>query len=138
MMTLPWTDAEEDFLVENLDKMSFEDMAKRLKRPPNAIRQKIHRMRLTPRKCVMDNPLFALIKGKYNGHPEYFTPTMGFFDRTGIDKNKFWRIYRGEERASAESCKRVAEELGISAVEFMSSMQESLFDNPEFTNDEAI
>lgn len=132
MMTQPWIECEEKFLIENIDVLPLSEIAKRLKRSMTAVRLKIHRMRLTPRAVVMENPLFGLIKAKFNGHPEYFTPTMDFYRRTGICRNLFWKMYRGEVRASVDICKKVATELGVTGVEFIEALQQTLFDNPDF------
>ncbi len=135
-MTLPWLECEEKFLRENLGVLPMNELVRKLKRSETAIRLKIHRMRLTPRTVVHDNPLLSIISGKFNGHPEYFVTTQGFFDRTGISRNLFWKMYRGEVRASVDVCKKVAEELGLTGVELIGALQQSLFDNPDFMSEE--
>lgn len=118
--------------------MQMSELVRRLKRSETAIRLKMHRMRITLRSVVPDkeNPLFSIINAKYNGHPEYFTPSQGFYDRTGIKKVLFWKMYRGEVRASVDVCKKVAEELGVTGVELIGALQQSLFDNPDFISEE--
>lgn len=110
------------------------ELVRRLKRSETAIRLKIHRMRITIRAVVPDreNPLLSIVREKFNGHPEYFTPSADFYARTGISRNLFWKMYRGEVRASVDVCKRVAEELGLTGVELFGALQQSLFDNPDF------
>lgn len=138
MMTLPWLKSEEDFLRENLGSMPMSELVRRLKRSETAIRLKTHRMRITIRAVVPDreNPLLSIVRGKFNGHPEYFTPSEDFYARTGISRNLFWKMYRGEVRASVDVCKKVAEELGLTGVELIGALQQSLFDNPDFISEE--
>ncbi|WP_179856926.1 hypothetical protein [Porphyromonas gingivalis] len=45
-------------------------------------------------------------------------------------------MYRGEVRASVDVCKKVAEELGLTGVELIGALQQSLFDNPDFISEE--
>lgn len=87
-----WNSEDDEFVRQNLGKMSFEDMGKHLERSPMSVRLYVLRRKLTTGQLVKRNLLIALLKIKFR-HPEDFSPTRMFYKETGIGQRRLSVFY---------------------------------------------
>ena len=73
-----WDSYDEEYVRENLGRLSFEDMGRHLGRSPMSVRLYVLRRKLTTGQLVRRNLLMALLKIKFR-HPEDFSPTRMFY-----------------------------------------------------------
>ncbi len=115
-----WTVKEMNFLRDNIDKLTMEQIYEHFSphRSKMSVDLKIKRMRLTPNKCV--NPervprnLVLEMLTQRIGDPRNFQPQRDFFDRVQIGQKRFWQLYRGEVNLTEKEYQRLAEEWNVS------------------------
>ena len=116
-----------DFLKANVGKMSTESMAETLKVKPYELHLFLHRKRLF-KINERRNLCIKLIRYKFV-HEEYFTPTVRFFDATGIRSRRWWQIFKGEKQMTEKEYNAVIKHLQISLTKSQELRQLDLFDN---------
>lgn len=122
-----WTAQEDEYVQQNLGKVSFEDMAASLGRSPMSVRLFVLRRRMTTGSLVKRNLLMEMLKLKFRHHEE-FTPTRAFYKETGIGQRRWWDLYYGRKSITGEEYTAVAEYLGITIQEALESRQLELFE----------
>ncbi|WP_315359274.1 XRE family transcriptional regulator [Prevotella nigrescens] len=129
-----WDSYDEEYVRENLGRLSFEDMGRYLGRSPMSVRLYVLRRKLTTGQLVRRNLLMALLKIKFR-HPEDFSPTRMFYRETGIGQRRYWDLYFGRKPITGKEYSAVAEYFGITVTEGIESRQLELFSEEELKDD---
>jgi len=129
-----WDSYDEEYVRENLGRLSFEDMGRYLGRSPMSVRLYVLRRKLTTGQLVRRNLLMALLKIKFR-HPEDFSPTRMFYRETGIGQRRYWDLYFGRKPITGKEYSAVAEYFGITVTESIESRQLELFSEEELKDD---
>lgn len=129
-----WDSYDEEYVRENLGRLSFEDMGRHLGRSPMSVRLYVLRRKLTTGQLVRRNLLMALLKIKFR-HPEDFSPTRMFYRETGIGQRRYWDLYFGRKPITGKEYSAVAEYFGITVTESIGSRQLELFSEEELKDD---
>ncbi len=129
-----WNSHDEEYVRENLGRLSFEDMGEYLERSPMSVRLYVLRRKLTTGQLVKRNLLMALLKIKFR-HPEDFSPTRMFYRETGIGQRRYWDLYFGRKPITGKEYSAVAEYFGITVTESIESRQLELFSEEELKDD---
>ncbi len=129
-----WDSYDEEYVRENLGRLSFEDMGRYLGRSPMSVRLYVLRRKLTTGQLVRRNLLMALLKIKFR-HPEDFSPTRMFYRETGIGQRRYWDLYFGRKPITGKEYSAVAEYFGITVTETIESRQLELFSEEELKDD---
>lgn len=129
-----WDSYDEEYVRENLGRLSFEDMGRYLGRSPMSVRLYVLRRKLTTGQLVRRNLLMALLKIKFR-HPEDFSPTRMFYRETGIGQRRYWDLYFGRKPITGKEYSAVAEYFGITVTECIESRQLELFSEEELKDD---
>lgn len=129
-----WNSHDEEYVRENLGRLSFEDMGRYLGRSPMSVRLYVLRRKLTTGQLVKRNLLIALLQIKFR-HPEDFAPTRMFYEETGIGQRRYWDLYFGRKAITGKEYAAVAEYLGVTVSEAVDSRQLELFTEEELKND---
>lgn len=129
-----WDSYDEEYVRENLGRLSFEDMGRYLGRSPMSVRLYVLRRKLTTGQLVRRNLLMALLKIKFR-HPEDFSPTRMFYRETGIGQRRYWDLYFGRKPITGKEYSAVAEYFGITVTEAIESRQLELFSEEELKDD---
>lgn len=129
-----WDSYDDEYVKENLGKLSFEDMGRYLGRSPMSVRLYVLRRKLTTGQLVKRNLLIALLKIKFR-HPEDFSPTRMFYKETGIGQRRYWDLYFGRKAITGKEYAAVAEYLGVTVTEAVDSRQLELFTEEELKNE---
>ena len=129
-----WDSYDEEYVRENLGRLSFEDMGRHLGRSPMSVRLYVLRRKLTTGQLVKRNLLIALLKIKFR-HPEDFAPTRLFYNETGIGQRRYWDLYFGRKPITGKEYSAVAEYFGITVTESIESRQLELFTEEELKDD---
>ena len=129
-----WNSHDEEYVRENLGRLSFEDMGRYLGRSPMSVRLYVLRRKLTTGQLVKRNLLIALLQIKFR-HPEDFAPTRMFYEETGIGQRRYWDLYFGRKAITWKEYAAVAEYLGVTVREAVNSRQLELFTEEELKND---
>lgn len=122
-----WTENDTSFVKNNLGKLSFEQMGRKLNRSAMSVRLFVLRNRLTVGLRVKRNILMEMLKIKFR-HPEDFTPTRAFYAETGINQRRWWDLYYGRKPITGKEYAAVADYLGITVQEAFDSRQLDLFE----------
>lgn len=122
-----WTENETFFVKNNLGKLSFEQMGRKLNRSAMSVRLFVLRSRLTVGLQVKRNILMEMLKIKFR-HPEDFTPTRTFYAETGINQRRWWDLYYGRKPITGKEYAAVADYLGVTVQEAFDSRQLDLFE----------
>lgn len=122
-----WTENETFFVKNNLGKLSFEQMGRKLNRSAMSVRLFVLRNRLTVGLQVKRNILMEMLKIKFR-HPEDFTPTRAFYTETGINQRRWWDLYYGRKPITGKEYAAVADYLGVTLQEAFDSRQLDLFE----------
>lgn len=129
-----WDSHDEEYVRDNLGRLSFEDMGIYLGRSPMSVRLYVLRRKLTTGQLVKRNLLIELLQIKFR-HPEDFAPTRMFYEETGIGQRRYWDLYFGRKAITWEEYAAVAEYLGVTVREAVNSRQLELFTEEELKND---
>lgn len=122
-----WTKEQKNFVRENIDKLTLEQLAEQLGRTENAVRLFIHRDRIVYRQAVKNNLIVKMLAYKFTD-PKYFRPTREFFDEIGISQMRFWKLYRGEVSPTEAEYKMLIKHFNIDKHEMFNYRQLDLFD----------
>ncbi len=94
------------------DGLSLEEIAEKYETTPYNLNQVIHRNGL----FIIDekNPSLAykIIKTVFR-NPQYFKPTREFYKATNISQQRWWTLYRGEDRMTEEEFRNIALHLDL-------------------------
>lgn len=129
-----WDSHDEEYVRDNLGRLSFEDMGIYLGRSPMSVRLYVLRRKLTTGQLVKRNLLIELLQIKFR-HPEDFAPTRMFYEETGIGQRRYWDLYFGRKAITWKEYAAVAEYLGVTVREAVDSRQLELFTEEELKND---
>lgn len=121
-----WNDAEREFLLENLDKMTIKELAKTLHRTELAIKLYIHFQRIKKSDCKR-NLLLEILTQKFV-HPENFRTTRSFFKTVGISQVRFWKLYRGDTPVSEKEYIALIRYFNVDLLDAFEARQLKLFD----------
>ncbi|MCK6143337.1 XRE family transcriptional regulator [Prevotella intermedia] len=125
-----WSFRDDEYVRENLGKLSFEDMGRHLGRSHMSVRLYVLRRKLTTGQLVRRNLLLALLQVKFR-HPEDFSPTRMFYKETGIGQRRYWDLYFGRKAITGKEYAAVAEYLGVTVTEAVESRQLELFEKED-------
>ncbi len=107
-----WTPDDDKKLREMLSYSSFSQIAEALNRTENAVKLYIHRERIPINPKVKKNLLIELLTLRFI-NPEFFMPNRKFYNDTGINQNRWWRLYRGDDKITEDEYARLIEYFGI-------------------------
>lgn len=115
----------EQYVRQNIDKKSVQEMANHLGVKPYDLDQFIHRERIFPVNNTFKNRAYEVVKKKFV-HPEYFKPNRKFFRAIGMSQRQWWAVYRGAYPISDEHYLRLTEHLGLTLPEAIDLKQISI------------
>lgn len=127
-----WTEEEERYLEDCCEYRAIKDLAYLMGRSESAIRQKLAKMRLR-KGPVKHNLLIRLLQSRFR-HLEDFTPSVAFYQETGIKPRRFWAIYHGRKPIAGKEYAAIADYFNISIREAVETRQLMLFDEEEKEN----
>ena len=107
-----WTPEDDRKLREMLPFSTFIQIAKALKRSENAVKLYIHRERIPVNPKVKKNLLIELLTIRFI-NPEFFMPNRKFYNETGINQNRWWKLYRGDDKITEDEYIRLVDYFGI-------------------------
>lgn len=128
-----WTPEDKKFLMENLNKITIEEIADHLGRPVNAVNLYLYRNRIPVKSQVKKNLMYRLIEIKF-GRAEYFQPTRDFFQLVNINQKRWASLYFGYSPATEEEIIRVAKHLNFSVedtFQLMDARQLNIFEEQQ-------
>lgn len=95
------------------DGSSLEEIADKFDTTAYNINQVIHRNGL----FIIDenNPSLAykIIKTVFRNHPQYFKPNREFYTATNISQQRWWTLFRGDDKMTDKEFKNIALHLGL-------------------------
>ena len=110
--THTWTQEQEQFIIDNIDKLSIKEIAKELNRTSNAINLFIHRKRIVTIGKVKRNLIIEMLTIKFTD-PECFAPNRKFYDSVQIGQKRWWALYYGRKVLEDAEYKRLSEHFNI-------------------------
>lgn len=119
-----------DFIRENIDSMTFEDMADAIGVSTYNLKLFLHQNKIF-RKQAHRNLLLEMLTLKF-GKPEYFHPNKEFYKAVGIGQRRFWQLYRGEKAVTEKEYQNLALHFGVSLKDAFEMRQLSLLDDVHF------
>lgn len=119
---IPWTDQDEEWLFENMYKLTMPQLCAHLGRNENSIKLKMHRERQNPKSIVKENALLKILTAKFSD-PSLFSPNRQFYKAIGIGQRRFWLIYKGLEKLTGEENKRICDYFGLKYTDWVDSLQ---------------
>jgi hypothetical protein len=114
----PWTPEEEQWLAENINKLTMPEVCEHLQRNENTVNIKLLRLRIPRRKggvnkeMVSRNMVIEMLTQRI-GDPATFKPTRQFFERTEIMQKRFHQLYRGEKNITVKEYRALAREWNV-------------------------
>lgn len=128
-----WKPAEKQYIIDNIGKLSYREMAKHLRKTEKAIEQYIHRNRIIAGEKVSRNIVKEILTIKFT-NPDYFQPTRVFYDATGISQKRWWALYKGQQQINESEYLRLIDHFDITMKEALQVKQLSLnFDDGNST-----
>lgn len=121
-----WTVQQKAFVQNNINKLSIEQLARKVGKSENAVRLFIHRQRIQYKPAVKKNLVIELLQTVFI-NPEYFKPTREFYDAVGMTQMRFWKLYRGEAPPTENEYKALIEHFGASKEVGFENRQLGLF-----------
>lgn len=121
-----WTKTQKDFVRNNINKVSFAEMADKIGKSENAIRLFVHRERLQYKATVKRNLIVELLDFVFTS-AEYFAPTREFYTSVGITQMRFWKLYRGETPPTEQEYNALLEHFNVSKIDLFENRQYKLF-----------
>lgn len=122
-----WSEEEKQFVRDNVDKMTPEQISEHLNRSVDAVLLFIHRNRIVFGETVKRNIVIELLRLRF-AHPEDFTPSSHFYRETGITPQRWWKLYKGNLQVSEQDYLAITKYLNISLEEAFNCRQLSFFD----------
>ena len=118
-----WTPAQEQFVRDNADKLTFEQMAEQLGRTTRAVQLFILRKRIPcgDRK-IKRNILYETLR-KQVIRPELFVPDRQFYEEVGINQMRWSDLYFGRSQIKDMEYLSLIEFFGISLKEAFEARQ---------------
>lgn len=110
--THTWTKEQEQFIVDNINKLSIKEIAKELNRTSNAINLFIHRKRIVTAGKVKRNLIIEMLTEKFTDH-ECFAPNRKFYDSVQIGQKRWWALYYGKKVLEDSEYKRLSKYFNI-------------------------
>ncbi|MDR2628089.1 MAG: XRE family transcriptional regulator [Dysgonamonadaceae bacterium] len=107
-----WTVEDDSRLRQMLHSHSLKEIAVSLGRTEMAVKLYIHRERIAINTQLKKNLLLELIRLRFI-NPELFMPNRKFYNDVKINQNRWWRLYRGDEKLTEDEYFRLAEYFGI-------------------------
>lgn len=126
MSKIHWTEQQKQTVLDNINRLTIEEIAFHVDRSPRAVRLFLHRQKITLGETVKHNLTLSVLQRKF-GHPEYFTPTKRFFIDVKINQKRWWDLYYGRKQITQEEYDRLCEHLNISPEDRFESRQMELF-----------
>lgn len=128
----PWTAREEEFVRDNIGKLSLDEIAKKVYKTPTAVRQFIHRKRIHTEGKVVRNLVTEILVKRFV-RLDYFKPTRSFYQAVGMTQKRWWCVYYGEVPLTDEEYKRLTDHFGVELDDVKGSLQLSLFEDGNCT-----
>jgi hypothetical protein len=110
--TKHWTDEDEKRLRGMLQTHSMKEISRSLGKTERAVKLHIHRERIPVNPKVGKNLLLELLN-LCIVNPELFMPNRKFYHDVKINQNRWWRLYRGDEKITEEEYGRLIAYFGI-------------------------
>lgn len=122
-----WSEYEKQFVRDNVDRLTVEQMSDSLHRSIDSVKLFIHRNRIVVGETVKRNIVLELLRLRY-AHTEDFTPSSHFYRETGITPQRWWKLYKGKLQVSESDYLAITKYLNISLEEAFNCRQLSFFD----------
>ena len=126
-----WSKTQRQAVLDNIDRLSVEEIAAQVNRSPRAVRLFLHRHKITQSKTVKNNVTLSVLQRKFI-HPEYFNPTKQFFIEVRINQKRWWDLYYGRKPITLDEYERLCAHLDIPAVDRFEAKQNDLFEPPYY------
>ena len=96
-----WQPHEDQFVRDNANKMTPEQMSEVLNRSPLAVQLYMHRKHIVVGQTVKRNLVQEMLRIKFR-HPENFMPTRTFYREVGINQMRWWEIFHGRKNINQQ------------------------------------
>ena len=120
-----WSDFEKKFIIENVGKMTVEQMSEEIGRSYTAVKLFIHRHRIPVGETVKNNLVTKLLSQRYR-NIEDFHPSQKFYQSVGITPQRWWNLYLGKKQRSEEEYLFICDYFNITMQEAFECRQLSL------------
>ena len=120
-----WSPEDEQFVRDNIGKLTLAQMAEHVSRSELAVKLFIHRNRLATG-SIKRNLVIEIMKLRYK-HPEDFTPSRKFYNEVHITQRRFWDLFYGRKAISEKEYLALTEYFGITLHEAFKTRQLSFF-----------
>lgn len=122
-----WTQEEKQFVLENMHKLTIEQIARHVDKTTMSINLFLHRLRLTA-KGSENSILKQMLTNKF-GKAEYFAPNKTFYKIVEISQKRWWDLYHGRKAITEKEYIDICKELRITLEEAFEARQLTIFKN---------
>ncbi len=122
-----WQPHEDEYVRENVNKKTLEQIAEHVGRSPLAVQLYMHRNHIVVGQTVKRNIVQEMLKMKFN-HPENFKPTRTFYTTVRINQMRWWDIFYGRKNISQREYISLCSYFGVSMEEAFEARQLSIFE----------
>ncbi len=113
MSKKPWSKREIQFVIDNVNTMSLDDIAVKLDRSYNSVYLLAYRKGIPLHKQVEVNIMKLVVEAKFI-KSDYFSPNREFYMAVGISQKRWSLLIRGYEQAKQQELQRVARHFMLS------------------------
>jgi len=117
-----WNESEKQFVRDNADKLTIEQMSEHLGRSYIAVKLFLHRNRVPVGITVKRNLTLELVRLRYK-NPEDFYPSRAFYDTLKFTPQRWWDLYLGKKQISEKEYIDLCEYLGVTLPESFETRQ---------------
>lgn len=117
-----WNESEKQFVRDNADKLTIEQMSEHLGRSHIAVKLFLHRNRVPVGITVKRNLTLELVRLRYK-NPEDFYPSRAFYDTLKFTPQRWWDLYLGKKQISEKEYIDLCEYLGVTLPEAFETRQ---------------
>lgn len=123
-----WSQEDEQYVRDNIGKLTLAQMAEHVYRSELAVKLFIHRNRLSSGNGIKRNLVLEMLKLRYK-HPEDFTPSRKFYNEVKITQRRFWDLFYGRKSITEKEYVALTEYFGITLHEAFETRQLSFFND---------
>lgn len=122
-----WQPHEDQFVRDNANKMTLEQMSEVLNRSPLAVQLYMHRKHIVVGQTVKRNLVQEMLRIKFR-HLENFMPTRAFYREVGINQMRWWDIFHGRKNITQQEYIALCEYFGVTMQEAFEARQLCIFE----------
>ncbi len=117
-----WNNTEKQFVRDNADKLTIEQMSDKIGRSYTAVKLFLHRNRIPVGTTVKRNMTLELIRLRYK-NPEDFYPSKAFYETLKFTPQRWWDLYLGKKQISETEYIALCDYLGVTLPEAFETRQ---------------